>query len=133
MEFTVATKQRCEVVDITRTVREACRKWGRTGLIHLYCPHTTAGLTVNENADPTVKRDIMAVLERLCPKDGGYAHGEGNADAHAKAVLVGGDVTLSVRAGTLLLGRWQGIYFMEFDGPRSRNIWASFVAGTEQP
>lgn len=131
MELSISTQKRCEVVDVTRAVREACRKWGKSGLVHLYCPHTTAGLAVNENADPTVKGDILSVLERACPKDGPYAHGEGNADAHAKAVLVGGDVTLAVRAGTLLLGRWQGIYFMEFDGPRSRSIWATFLAGNE--
>jgi secondary thiamine-phosphate synthase enzyme len=94
----------------------------RNGAALVYCPHTTAGLTINENADPDVVRDMHDVLGRLVPCDAGYRHCEGNADSHVKASLMGSSVTIPVMDGQLQLGTWQGIYLCEFDGPRSRNV-----------
>lgn len=132
MEISVSTKQRCEVADVTRDVQTACRQWGGTGLVQVYCPHTTCGVAVNEKYDPAVRDDLLAWLERAVPHKGPYVHEEGNSDAHIKSLLVGHQACLPVRQGTLLLGRWQGIFFMEFDGPRSRSLWVSFLAGAEK-
>jgi secondary thiamine-phosphate synthase enzyme len=100
----------------------------KSGLCHIYVPHTTAGVTVNENADPSVRTDITAVLERIVPWNDKYAHGEGNSAAHVKASMMGFSVTVPVERGQLLLGTWQGIYFCEFDGPRSRKVIVKIVA-----
>ena len=129
MELTLTTKKRSEIVDVTAAVKKACREWGGTGLVQLFCPHTTAGVAVNENFDPTVKEDLLAALAGLVPHRGGYAHPEGNADAHIKAVLTGNQVSVPVQKGKLRIGRWQGIYFLEFDGPRTRTLWLTFVPG----
>ena len=122
-EIEVKTGSRTEMVDITRRVREAVRTSGIVdGLCVLYVPHTTAGVTINEHADPSVARDIQNTLSKLVPAGAGYAHAEGNADAHIKAVMVGSTETVLVRSGDLVLGTWQGIFFCEFDGPRWRKI-----------
>ncbi len=131
MELTVSTKRRCEVTDLTAEVKRACKEWGGTGLVHLLCPHTTAGIALNENYDPTVKEDLLATLAKLVPEKAGYAHAEGNSDAHIKSVLVGCQVTVPVLKGKPRLGRWQGIYFCEFDGPRPRTVWLTFLRGEE--
>jgi secondary thiamine-phosphate synthase enzyme len=123
----VRTRTRCEVVDVTEEVQAAVDASGvRDGLCVLYCPHTTAAITVNENADPDVRRDLLAALERAVPNQG-FRHGEGNSDAHAKSSLVGPSVTVIVEGGRLRLGRWQGVYFCEFDGPRRREVWVKLV------
>ena len=125
-EFAVRTRRRAEFVTITAEVERAVRASGiREGVCHVFVPHTTAGVTVNENADPSVVEDLLAVLERLVPRDAGYTHAEGNSDAHAKATLVGSSVALPVSGGRLVLGTWQGVYFCEFDGPRSRKVRVS--------
>lgn len=127
MQLGVQTKTREEFVDITRQVARAIDEMGmRDGAVVVYCPHTTAGLTINENADPDVVRDMLDVLQRLVPCGAGYRHCEGNADSHVKASLMGSSVMIPVAGGELQVGTWQGIYLCEFDGPRSRNV---IVAG----
>lgn len=122
-EIFVKTSRRNEIIDVTANV-EACLPADlKRGLCTVYCPHTTAGLTVNENADPDVKHDILAKLAMLVPhEEVFYQHCEGNSDAHLKASLMGFSQTVPVRDGKLDLGTWQGIYFCEFDGPRTRRI-----------
>ena len=129
MELPVATQKRIEAVDITHAVQEACKKWGGTGAVLVYCPHTTAAVTINEHADPDVMRDVLATLAEAAPANGPYSHAEGNADAHVKSVLTGNQAVVPVRGGNLLLGRWQGVFFLEFDGPRHRTLWVHFLAG----
>ncbi len=122
-QLKVRTHQRECLEDITGQVREAVRRSGvQEGLCHLYVPHTTAGIVINENADPDVPRDILERLEALVPRDVHYRHFEGNADAHIKATLVGQWALVPVAAGDLALGRWQGIFLAEFDGPRERTV-----------
>lgn len=132
MEITLATQKRCEVVDITRNVQQACRQWGGTGLVQVYCPHTSCSVAMNEKFDPTVRQDILGWLERAVPEGAAYAHAEGNADAHIKSLLVGNQVLIPVRQGTLLVGRWQGVFFLEFDGPRHRTLWATFMTSADR-
>lgn len=120
----VRTKSRAELVEITGEVRKIVRESGvKEGFCLLYVPHTTAGLLINENADPAVGRDILEVLDRLVPWKANYHHREGNAAAHVKSVLVGVTKELLIREGELLLGTWQGIFFSEFDGPRQRQVY----------
>ncbi|MBN2537681.1 YjbQ family protein [candidate division WOR-3 bacterium] len=119
----IQTSTRSELVDITDGLREAVERSGvEDGVCVVFVPHTTAAVTVNEAHDPDVARDIVAALDRLAPPGPGYRHREGNADAHIKAVLVGSSVRVPVADGRLLLGRWQGVFFCEFDGPRRRKI-----------
>jgi secondary thiamine-phosphate synthase enzyme len=127
--FTVNTQKRNEFVDITGQVRESLKRSGvRNGLGVVYCPHTTAGITINENADPDVVHDMLLWMERTIPKDQpGFRHDEGNSDSHIKASLIGSSATVLVENGQLILGRWQGIYFCEFDGPRSRNVHVKWM------
>lgn len=121
----ITTYQKCTMVGITRQVKEAVAKSGiANGLVTVYCPHTTAGITFNENADPDVCTDVLAGLEALVPKLD-YRHQEGNAPAHIKAILTGQSVSIPMQNGELALGRWQGIYLCEFDGPRSRQVLIS--------
>jgi len=123
-EIQVATRQRTQFVDITREVAAGARQLGvANGVLTVFVPHTTAGITINENADPDVVADMTQALERMVPWEAGYAHDEGNAAAHVKASLMGSSVRVLVRDGALQLGIWQAIYFSEFDGPRSRTVW----------
>jgi secondary thiamine-phosphate synthase enzyme len=121
--FQVNSKSRCQFIDITAEVREVVRAAGLSeGLCTVFVPHTTAGITINENADPSVVRDMLMELEKIVPFSDGYAHGEGNSAAHIKATLLGSSVRCIVESGNLSLGTWQGIYFCEFDGPRRRSV-----------
>lgn len=121
--FQVASAQRCQFIDITSEVRKAVQAAGISqGLCTVFVPHTTAGVTINENADPSVVRDMLTELEKIVPFNDHYAHSEGNSAAHIKASLIGSTVQLIVDAGSVGLGTWQGIYFCEFDGPRRRSV-----------
>lgn len=123
--ISVSTVSRCQFVDITATVQEAILADGfRTGPVTVFVPHTTAGVTINENADPDVCHDMLEKLARLIPKqESFYDHAEGNSDAHLKASLMGSSVRVMVEEGRLKLGTWQSIYLTEFDGPRLREVW----------
>jgi secondary thiamine-phosphate synthase enzyme len=121
--ITIDTRQRSELLEITAQVRKAIHDSGiREGLAVVYTPHTTAAVTINENADPDVARDMVAALDKLVPFEDHYRHAEGNSAAHVKSSLVGASETLIITAGSPLLGTWQGIYFCEFDGPRRRQV-----------
>jgi len=124
----VKSKSRVEFIDVTGMVQETVKETGvQDGICYLYVPHTTAGITINEGADPSVQRDIQNTLSRLIPQDVNYFHREGNADAHIKSTIVGTSVHVIVEGGKLLLGTWQSIFFCEFDGPRHRRIAIKFV------
>ena len=129
--FTLQTTERDQIVDITPQVAGLVRQVGmRSGLAVVYVPHTTAGIAVNENADPDVKRDILMRLDEVFPwTHPKYRHVEGNSAAHLKAVLTGSSQTIIVENGQLQLGRWQGIYFCEFDGPRDRKYYVKLIEG----
>jgi secondary thiamine-phosphate synthase enzyme len=119
----IVTHQHCELIDITAAVRRAIRTSGVvSGQALLFVPHTTAAVTINENADPDVVTDLLAGLDRLVPHDPSYRHAEGNSPAHLKSSLIGVSLALIVADGAPLLGTWQGIYFCEFDGPRRRQL-----------
>ena len=122
--FTISTTKRNEFVEITAEVRRALRASGlKSGVCVVYCPHTTAAITIQENADPDVVRDMLLWLNHHIPKDvPGFRHAEGNSDSHLKSSLIGTSVTIIVERGDLVLGRWQGVYFCEFDGPRTRTV-----------
>ena len=129
-EIRISTHGRAELVDITAKVREVVKASKViSGICQIFVPHTTAGITINENADPSVKDDILAGLEKIAPENGNYSHSEGNADAHIKSSIVGTDRTVFVEGGVLTLGTWQGIFFCEFDGPRQRNIIVRVTKG----
>jgi secondary thiamine-phosphate synthase enzyme len=122
-EITVRTHNRTELVDITAQVVKAIKENQlKEGLAILFVPHTTAGITINENADPSVQEDLLSELNRLIPLTGSYKHLEGNTAAHVKSTLVGSAQIVLVAEGRLQLGTWQGIYFCEFDGPRTRKV-----------
>lgn len=126
----IRTSARCQLIDITELIRETVRKERiMDGICQIFVPHTTAAVTINENADPDVSRDIISILDRLIPHDGPYLHREGNSAAHLKASLIGSSVTVMIENGYLVLGTWQGIYFCEFDGPRYRKIYINSLAG----
>jgi secondary thiamine-phosphate synthase enzyme len=126
----IGTQGRTGAVEVTRQVEEVVGRSGVQRGIAVVCSlHTTAGVTINENADPDVMEDVMAALARMAPRGGAYAHTEGNSDAHIKASLVGLSVTVPVEEGRLVLGRWQGIFFCEFDGPRRRVVGVQVIAG----
>ena len=123
-EITVQTKARTDFIDITDAVQRFARENNiHSGVITIFIPHTTAGVTINENADPDVTADLEMVFDRMVPWSNGYAHQEGNTAAHAKASMMGSSAQVIVENGRLCLGTWQSIYFCEFDGPRSRRIW----------
>lgn len=127
-KFSIRTRQRSDIVDITPQVRTFLREVNASsGILTVFCPHTTAGITVNENADPDVRRDLTAFLERTIPPDSRYAHSEGNSDAHIKSTLTNSSQSLIVEGGEVMLGTWQGLFFMEYDGPRSREVWLQFT------
>ncbi|SFM43866.1 secondary thiamine-phosphate synthase enzyme YjbQ [Thermodesulforhabdus norvegica] len=123
MTFQVKTRARSDAVDVTGSVRDAVRASGvQSGICVVYVPHTTAGITINEGADPNVMKDILDTLERLVPWQGGYRHMEGNAAAHVKTSIIGSSVQVVVERGELVLGTWQRIFLCEFDGPRTRRV-----------
>lgn len=129
-KFEVNTARRVEFVDITSLVRQAVVESGvGNGICVVYVPHTTCGITINEHADPDVVADIVNKLGELVPRNGRYAHVEGNSDAHIKASLVGSSQTIIIQDGKLLLGTWQGVFLCEFDGPRRRNVFIKIIAG----
>ena len=121
--YTVQSRQREELIDITHLAQKAVDESGlKSGLVFCFVPHTTAGITINENADPDVQRDILYKLQKEIPQSDSYHHAEGNSDAHLKASLMGFSQQVLVEDKQLVLGTWQGIYFCEFDGPRSRRV-----------
>lgn len=127
--ITVSTPEREVLVDITAQVRNAVESSGvQDGICVLFVPHTTAAITINENADPSVKADMVHFLGRLIPRGAGFRHMEGNSDAHIKASCIGSSETILIENGSLVLGTWQGIYFAEFDGPRSRKVHIKVLA-----
>jgi secondary thiamine-phosphate synthase enzyme len=125
----IKTKSRVELQEITDRVRDIVAASGiKSGICHLFVPHTTAGILVNEHADPSVVEDIAAQLDELVPQNKSYRHLEGNAPAHIKASLIGDSRALFIEDGKLVLGTWQGIFFCEFDGPRNRNVLVKLTA-----
>ena len=126
--LTVKSGAKTELTDITSDVQEAVKNSGiEDGICMIYVPHTTAAVTINESADPAVKQDILMVLNRIIPWEAGYRHAEGNSPAHIKASLIGASEMVMVEKGRLVLGTWQGIFFCEFDGPRTRKVFVRFV------
>ncbi|MGA3293320.1 MAG: secondary thiamine-phosphate synthase enzyme YjbQ [Candidatus Acidiferrales bacterium] len=124
----VKTSRRTELKDVTAEIEAAVRDSGCIeGVCHLYVPHTTAGVLINEGDDPAVARDIEAALDRLIPHAGNYTHAEGNSDSHIKTALTGSSETVLIGNGRLSLGRWQSVFFAEFDGPRSRDLRVKIV------
>ena len=122
--ITVKTTRRIELVDITDRIQQVVTKSKiKQGICFLFVPHTTAGITINENADPSVKQDIIGTLNHLVPAGRGYSHLEGNADSHIKSSLLGNCLHIFVEEGRLCLGTWQGVFFAEGDGPRNRQVW----------
>jgi secondary thiamine-phosphate synthase enzyme len=127
--FEVRTERRAQLLDITDEVAGVVGRSGvAEGVCLVYVPHTTAGVTINEGADPDVAHDIEALLGRLAPRDGGYRHAEGNSDSHAKTALVGPSCSAPVRGGALALGRWQALFLCEWDGPRTRTVEVAVTA-----
>lgn len=127
-KINIKTNSRIELIDITDRVQAIVNKSKvQEGACFLFCPHTTAGLTINENADPSVRSDIIDRFNTLVPENARYAHAEGNADSHIKSSLFGSALTIFVESGQLCLGTWQGIYFCEEDGPRSRHVWIKII------
>ena len=123
MILTVKTKQQTELIDITAKIKTALQSQDiQNGFCFLYVPHTTAAVTINESADPSVRSDILMVLNQIIPWEAGYHHLEGNSAAHIKSTLVGASEMIAIEDGQLLLGTWQGIFFCEFDGPRTRKL-----------
>jgi secondary thiamine-phosphate synthase enzyme len=119
----ISTGSRTEFIDVTGKVRQVVKESGvKDGTCTVYVPHTTAAVTINENADPSVRRDVLASLNKLIPFDADYSHSEGNSAAHIKASIIGSSETIIVVDGRLALGTWQGIYYCEFDGPRRRTL-----------
>ncbi len=126
----VQTQTRTEFVDITAQIHRVVQNVGvSNGVCYVFVPHTTAGVTINENADPDVQRDMIMEMNKIVPFEDRYAHYEGNSAAHIKASLFGSSVTVFVENGAFVLGRWQGIYFCEFDGPRHRNVCIKVIEG----
>ncbi len=127
-QFSIRTNARSEMIDITARVADALKESGlKEGLCCVFVPHTTAAITINENADPDVPRDILSELNKVVPLDDDYRHSEGNSAAHIKSSLVGASEIVPVEGGRLVLGTWQSVFFCEFDGPRSRKFMVSFV------
>lgn len=127
----IRTSRRIELIDITDKIQNIISKGKiKDGICLVFCPHTTAGLTINENADPSVKTDISNALNKLIPAGASYAHAEGNADSHIKASLFGSSLTIFIEDGQLALGTWQGVYFCEGDGPRSRQVQVKLIDST---
>ena len=127
-KISVSTKKREQMIDITAEIQKIItRSKAKQGVVYVYCPHTTAAVTVNENYDASVQHDISSTLNKLIPHDSNYTHTEGNSDAHIKAALMGSSRTLFIEGGKISFGSWQGIFFCEFDGPRTREIWIKII------
>jgi secondary thiamine-phosphate synthase enzyme len=130
--ISVKSSSREELIDISREVENAIKDLKiKNGVCYLYVPHTTAGITINEGADPSVKKDILKALQKIAPYGAEYAHLEGNADSHIKATLVGSSVNVFIENGKLTLGQWQSIFFCEFDGPRTRKVYMKVIKEVE--
>ena len=128
MILSVKTTSRTELIDVTSQIAEQVKQSGVSdGLCILYVPHTTGAVTINESADPSVRRDIQMILNQIVPWEANYKHLEGNSPAHVKATLVGASELLAIENGALVLGTWQGIFFCEFDGPRTRKVHVRFI------
>ncbi len=129
LEVEVSTSSQTELIDITDKVAQGAKQLGmNSGILVIYCPHTTGAITINEGADPAVRRDIISVLNTIVPWKFEYKHLEGNSPAHIKATLVGESVQVIVDKGKLMLGTWQRIFFCEFDGPRKRRVWIKKIS-----
>lgn len=127
-QLRVKTNSRTELVDITQVVQRLVAESGvRTGMCHLYVPHTTAAVTINENSDPNVGRDILKELNKIIPFEDDYGHTEGNSAAHIKSTMIGVSEAIMVEEGRLALGTWQAIFFCEFDGPRDRKVMVKII------
>lgn len=125
----IETQARVELKDVTGMIEKLIEKSGvRSGECHVFVPHTSAAILINENYDPSLRKDIEDFLKRLAPAGAAYQHDDGNCDAHLKSILIGASKTLLIENGRLLLGRWQGVYFCEFDGPRRRDLRVKIVA-----
>jgi len=125
----VRTDRRTQLLDVTKEVQSIVAKSGvQQGICYVYVPHTTAAVTINEHADPDVASDFEGIMDRLIPREGPYRHAEGNSDSHAKTVLTGSSQLIFIESGRLVLGRWQGIFFCEYDGPRERTMQVKVVA-----
>jgi len=123
MQLTVKTNSQTELIDITASIQDVVHKSGlEEGLCFVFIPHTTAAVTINESADPSVKSDMLKVINQVIPWEAGYRHMEGNSPAHIKSTLVGASELIAVERGRLVLGTWQGVFFCEFDGPRTRKV-----------
>lgn len=128
-KLNVKTTRKNELIDITAEIKRAVEKSGiKDGFCVVFCPHTTAGLTINEAFDPSVKDDIIFSFNKISPDYKEFRHSEGNSDAHVEASLMGSSLNLIIDSGSLKLGQWQGIYFVEFDGPRNREVWIKFLS-----
>jgi len=127
-EFSVRTNSRVEFVKITSQVQAADENGMKEGVCHVYVPHTTAGITINEGADPDVVHDMIMELSKIVPFEDGYLHQEGNSAAHIKASMMGSSATILVQNGRLVLGTWQAVFFCEFDGPRTRRVLMQMAA-----
>ncbi|MBM7558300.1 secondary thiamine-phosphate synthase enzyme YjbQ [Marinitoga litoralis] len=128
-EFTLNTSSRSEFIDITNEIRSFVKESKvKEGIAIIHIPHTTAGVTINENADPSVKRDMKQFINKLIPEEPYFTHLEGNSDSHIKSTLVGPSLTLIITNNDILLGTWQGIYFCEFDGPRRRKFFVKIIS-----
>ncbi len=128
LSMSVKTAQRCQLIDVTHRIADLVDKHGCDAkAVMLFVSHTTAGITINENADPTVPSDMLNHLEKLIPQSPAFRHSEGNSDSHIKSMLTGVSLQIPIENGKMLLGTWQGIFFAEFDGPRNRNLHVSFI------
>ena len=128
--FSVSTRERVDLVDITSQIaQEVTKNSVDSGIVTIYIPHTTCGITINESADPDVARDIKMHLTKLVQKDGGFRHSEGNSDSHIKTSMIGSSENIFIENGKLVLGMWQGIFLCDFDGPRTRKVYMKIVEG----
>ncbi|MDD3374535.1 MAG: secondary thiamine-phosphate synthase enzyme YjbQ [Candidatus Omnitrophica bacterium] len=128
----ISTQHRNQIIDITPQIQQyLSQEKFHSGLLTVFSPHTTAGITVNENADPDVKRDMLSFLQKTIPQDNNFKHIEGNSDAHIKGSLINFSQNFIIENGEIQLGTWQGIFFVEFDGPRSREVWIKLLADKE--
>ncbi|KLO24657.1 MULTISPECIES: secondary thiamine-phosphate synthase enzyme YjbQ [unclassified Marinitoga] len=129
-KFSINTSRRVELIDITHIIHDFVKKSKiNEGIAVIFVPHTTAGITINENADPSVKKDMNLFLNKLIPSEDYFTHMEGNSDSHIKSTLVGPSLSIIIENNDILLGTWQGIYFYEFDGPRRRNFYIKIIKG----